>query len=135
MSIPLIRAALEKRLALLTPVLSTSYENVPFSSTGGVPYQRVNLMPATPDNSTMGGFMYREQGLFQVSLCYPLTTGPAAAEVRAQALRLHFRRGTSLTEGGLTVNIINTPRISPAIVEGDRFVIPVSVPWQCDVTT
>ena len=135
MSLPLIRAALEKKLALLSPALVTSYENVPFNSVSGIPYQRVNLMLATPDNSMIGGFMYREMGIFQVSLCYPLSTGPANAEAKAQALRLHFRRGTSLIEGTLTINIISTPRVSPAMVDIDRYVIPVSIPWQCDITT
>jgi hypothetical protein len=135
MSLAIIRAAFEKKLALMTPALSTAYENVPFSSTSGVPYQRVYMMPATPDNQIMGGFQYCEQGLYQISLCYALNSGPSAAETRAQALRQFFKRGTSMTEAGLIVNIINTPRVSVAQIDVDRYVIPVYIPWQCYVQT
>jgi hypothetical protein len=135
MSLPLIRAALEQHLAAMTPALSTAYENVQFSSTGGVPYQRVNLMTARPDNSTMGALLYRELGIFQVSLCYPLNSGPAAAEARAQLIRVQFKRGTTLTNGAITVNVTETPAISNAMVDTDRYVIPVSIPWQSYVMT
>jgi hypothetical protein len=135
MSIPLIRAALEKRLALLAPAIATAYENSSYNSTGGVPYQRVTFLPAAPDNSIMGSFMYKEQGLYQVMLCYPISTGPGLAEARAQALRLHFRRGTTLYEGSLIINIVNTSRVVVGSIDGDRFCIPIFIPWQCYVTT
>lgn len=54
MSIQLIRKALEKRLGALAPALSTAYENSSFTPVNGTPYQRVNLLPATPADLVMG---------------------------------------------------------------------------------
>ena len=133
MSQVLIRKALEKRLAAMTPALSTAFENATFQPAAGTPYQRVNLLPNTPDNAVQGAGMYFDRGLFQVTLCYPMGAGPNAAETRAQAVRDWFRRGTSLAEGPITVHITGTPRISPALMDGDRYCIPVSVLYQAQI--
>lgn len=135
MSQPLIRKALEKRLAAMTPAVSTAYENATFTPVTGTPYQRANLLPNTPDNSTQGAGMYFERGLFQVTLCYPQGTGPAAAEARAQLVREWFKRGTSLSEGGITVHVTDTPRIAPALIDGDRYCIAVSIAYQAQIET
>lgn len=135
MSLQIIRRALEKKLAALTPAISIAYENAPFTPAAGTPYCRVNLLPNTPDNSTMGSAMFIERGLFQVMLCYPLGVGPATAEAQAQLVRAHYKRGTSMLESGLTVLVTNTPRIAPSTVDGDRYCIPITVPWQCQIST
>jgi len=135
MSIPIVRAALEKRLALLTPALVTAFENVTFAPVAGVPYQRLNLLPNTPDNSIMGSAVYFERGIFQISLMYPLGTGPGTADTQAQLLRAHFKRGTSMVEAGITVNIKDTPKVSPAFIDGDRYAVPISMSFQAQIET
>ena len=101
----------------------------------GTPYQRVSLLPANPDNSTQGPKTYLEIGIFQVMLCYPINAGSNAASTKAEAVRTHFNRGTSLVEAGLTVLVTQTPRVSPAMVEGDRYCIAVSVTYQTQIST
>lgn len=135
MSIQLVRRALEKRLAAMLPALATAYQNVAFQPQPGIPYQRSYLMPSDPDNSVAGSRMYFERGIFQVSLMYPAGTGPAAAEARAQAVRDQFKRGTSMTESGITVLVTDTPSIAQGIPDGDRFVVPVSIRFQAQVAT
>jgi hypothetical protein len=70
-----------------------------------------------------------------VTLCYPTGVGTAAAGTQAQLTRAHCKRGTSMTESGITVLITNTPKISPAIIDGDRYCIPVSIPFQAQINT
>ena len=135
MSLPIIRKALEKKLAALTPAIATSFENAGYTPVTGTPYQRVNLLPNTPDNSIQGSASYFERGIFQVMLCYPIGTGPAAAETQAQLTRAHFKRGTSMVESGVTVVVMDTPRVSPAMIDEDRYCIPLSVPWQAQIST
>jgi len=134
MSLPIIRKAFEKRLSLMSPLLATAYENVPYTPLVGIPYQRVNLIPATPDNVVQGASMYFERGFFQVTLCYPIGVGPAAAETQTQLVRTHFKRGTSMLESGINVAVINTPRAAPAFLDDDRFCIPVSIPFQAQIS-
>jgi len=135
MSLSIIRKALEQRLAALAPAIATAYENAPFVPAVGTPYQRVSMLPATPDNSTQGATLYLEIGIFQVTLMWPMGVGPSVMEDRAQLLRAHFKRGTSMVESGITVIVTKTPSVAPAFVDGDRFTVPVSIAFQAQVAT
>lgn len=135
MSLSTIRKALEQRLAAMSPALATAYENAVFTPVQGTAYQRVNLLPATPDNSIQGSGGYFERGIFQVTLCYPIGVGPATIEDRAQLVRAQFKRGTTMVQGAVAVLVIDTPSVSPAFIDGDRYCIPVSVPFQAQVIT
>lgn len=130
MSIAAIRSALETHLAALTPALATAYENGKFNPPAAtVPYQRVYLLPGTPENPTLGDGYYRQIGIFQISLIYPLKAGPGAAAARAELLRTHFKRGTSMTFGGATVIVRRTPGIAAGFPDNDRYVVPVTIDW------
>lgn len=133
MSQVLIRRALEKRLSAMSPALETAYENAAFTPVVGAPYQKVNLLPATPDNSIQGSTTYFERGIFQVMLLYPINTGANAAESHAELVKAQFKRGTSMTESGVTVNVITSPRLAPALVDGDRYCLPISITYQAQV--
>lgn len=135
MSIAIVRRALEKHLATLSPNLQTSYENATFTPVAGTPYQRLNLLPNTPDNSIQGSATYFERGIFQVTMAYPLGTGPAASEAQAQLIRAHFKRGVSMVESGVTVIVMDTPRVSPSMVDGDRYSTPISITFQAQIKT
>lgn len=135
MSITAVRAALEVKLAAMTPALSTAYENVPFTPVAGTPYQACYTMPASPENPTMGDGFYREQGIFQISLFYPLQAGPATASARAELIRAAFKRGTSMTSGTVTVKVTRTPEVSQGRVDGDRWLVPVKIVWHANINT
>lgn len=139
MSQLLIRQALEQHLAAMPGALPTAYTNTAFAPVPGQAYQRCTLLPSEPDNSAQGTGMFFEIGTLQVTLCYPLGAGPAAAELMAQQLRAHFRRGTTLAAGtgplALQVLVIRTPAVAPALLEPDRYCVPVSVRYQAQVHT
>ena len=132
MSIVSIRTALETRLNTMS-ALSTAWEGVPFTPVTGTPYQQVNLLLQEAENPTMGGAMYRQRGFLQVLLCYPPGTGAKAAATRAEAVRSHFPRGLGLSSGGTNVLIDRTPSIAPAIIDGDRYRIAVSIYFTADI--
>lgn len=129
MSISSIRVALETHLNTISPAIQYAYENVPFTPTTGVPYASVYLLPATPANPTMGDGYYREQGIFQVTLMFPLQAGPKTAADRAEKIREAFKRGTTLTSGSIQVIIDRTPEISQGRVDGDRWSVPCKIRW------
>jgi Bacteriophage related domain of unknown function len=126
MSLVSIRAALETALLAMTPAIATAPENTPYTPTVGVPYQRIYLLAAEPLNPEMGTHT-TERGFLQVSLAYPLNTGPAAATARAELIRDTFYRGRSFVSGGVTTIIEKTPEIAPAMIEADRYVLPVRI--------
>lgn len=131
-----IRQACEQHLAALPGgALATAYANAPFAPVNGTPYQRVALLPAEPDNAMLGTASFFELGTLQITLCYPLGQGAKAAEDMAQRLRLHFKRGTTLLHAsGLQVLVTHTPAVAPALLEPDRYCVPVSVRYQAQVT-
>lgn len=128
-----IRTALETKLNALTPTISTAWESVPFTPVVGTAYQQVNLMIADTLNPTLGGTHYRIKGFMQVLLCYPPNAGAKTAATRADLLVNHFKRGTSLTSGGITVIIDKTPSIAPALIDGVLYKIPVSIYFSADI--
>lgn len=126
MSVTAIRAALEVALAGMSPALATQWENAPYSPIPGTPYQRVYVLWNDPINPEMGTFT-QERGILQISLAYPLGDGSASAAARAELIRDTFIRGASFSSGGVTVIVERTPEIAPAIIEPDRYVVPVRV--------
>lgn len=137
MSSAKIQAALEQRLATVTPKLPTAFENMPFAPSAGAPYQRVSLVTAEPVNATYGGNDWREQGFLQVTLCYPSQAaglaGSRPARAQADVVRAAFPRGASFTFDGITVVIEGTPSIGPAFGDGDRFCVPVRIRYFAQV--
>ena len=136
MSLDKVRAALETALEAQDSSFATAWENTAFTKPANdVPYQKVNLLPAMPDNSTQGNKHYQEVGLMQVTLCYPQNAGPGDAQTRAVALRNYFKRGSTFTSGGVKTIVTRTPAIGPALIDDDRYCIPVSISYQADIFT
>ena len=133
MSIVNIRAALETRLNAINPSLATAWESVPFTPVTGTPFQQISLLLNETENPTLGDGMYRVRGFLQVLLCYPPGTGPKAASARAELIRNQFQRGLGLSSGGTDVLIDRTPTIAPAIIDGDRYRLPVTIYFSADI--
>ncbi|MFZ3286544.1 MAG: phage tail terminator-like protein [Telluria sp.] len=134
MSIAKVRMAMEKRLATMSPALATAYENVTFSPVVGTPYQRINMLQAAPADLVKGRTLTELSGLMQVTLFYPQGTGPAAAEARAELIKAHFKPPMTLTEGAVNVHVNNTARVATGFPDGDRYAVPVSIPWIAYIT-
>jgi hypothetical protein len=135
MSIVSVRAALETRLSTIAPPIATVKENESYTPSMGTPFQKVYLLPASPENPVFGPKFYREQGLLQVTLCYPLQEGPGAAAARGELIRAAFVRGLSLVSGGVTVTITSTPEIGASQTDGGWYALPVKIRWHSNILT
>jgi len=125
MSLAAIRQALETAIDNALSI-DLAFENVPYTPVPGTPYGVVYLLAAEPDNPEIGG-LTTDQGFMQVTLCYPLGEGPAAAMTAAETIRTAFPRGASFTASGVTTTITKTPEIGPATTEADCYSVPVRV--------
>jgi hypothetical protein len=132
-AIPSIRNALTNALDAMTPAMHTVHQGESFSPDASTPYQEAYLLPAQPDNSTLGSGFYQERGIFQVTLKYPLGIGTLAAETRAEMIRDLFARGATFSDGGVTVQIDATPQISQGARDDDRWAQVVRVRWHADI--
>lgn len=121
-----IREALETALAGITPALSTAFENASFLPVLGTAYQRAWLLFAKPDNLVMGRG-WRELGIFQVDLCYPLDNGSVDAAARAQLLVDTFYKGATFSSCGISVVVEKTPEVRRGRNEGTCYVVPVRI--------
>jgi len=134
MSLDYIRKALVNRLLTMDSVpFPTQQENDNQPSDPGQPYQMVNLMPGEPDNPTMGDDFYRELGYLQITLVYPLGTGPGLALARAVLIRSTFYRGLTLTSGPVRLQVDRTPEIAPAFRDADRYRLPVRIRYFANI--
>lgn len=127
MSQTAISNALETRLNAIASPIATAWENVEFTPVGGVPYQKVDILFAEPENPTFGANFNRQRGFMQVQLRYPLNTGRQAALARAEAIKNWFPRGLSLSDSGVTAIVEKTPEISKGGVVEDRYVVNVRI--------
>lgn len=133
MSETVIRAAFETRLNAMAPALATAFENVPFQPVQGQAYQEAYLLPADPENPSLGASLARLLGFFQVTLLYPQNAGAAPAYSRAEAIRDTFPRGFSMTRDGLTVHIDGTPSIRKGEPRDSRYTVVVRIPYHVNV--
>lgn len=131
MSIVVIRQQLETALAAINAV-QIVHENEDYTTIPGTPYQRAQMLFATPANPTLNGF-YRELGFLQVTLYYPLKTGSGAAITQAETIREAFPNGRSFVTGKVTTIIGGTPIILPSSIDEDRYACPVRVPFYSNV--
>lgn len=128
-----VAVALETRLAAIASPLATQWENAVYTPVSDTPYQAVNLLLARPLNDERSS-RYVDQGYMQVTLRYPINTGKGTAYAAAQALRDWFYRGLALAAGGVTVLITDAPEISPAMIDGDRYAVPVKIRFRATIT-
>lgn len=110
-----------------------AWEGVQFAPVPLVPYQRVNLMPGTPQNPSFGGSFTREIGFMQVTLYYPIQRGTLAVMTRAELIRAAFPRGSSFSNGGDVVQINATPEVFPPRVDEEIIYVVIRIPYWCDV--
>ena len=124
------------RLATLTlsPAMSVAYPNVEFTPPEDG-YLRAQHFPNTTNQITLGDTgENRHIGLFQVDVFWPKGAGEIAPKERAALVAAHFKRGTTITQDGLAIRIIQPPTVS-GIINGDRFVqVPVTIPYQVDAS-
>lgn len=128
-----IRELIELQLALTPSNLSTAFENVNFTPVANVPYQRVTLMPARPENPVMDSGFERGVGIYQIVLNYPLKAGAQAAEAQGRAICGMFKRGSTFISSGIRVLIDNSPYMSTGRPEGGWYVKPISIPYVADI--
>jgi hypothetical protein len=135
MSDALVRAAFETRLAAWAaaqvPPIPVAFENAQFTAPNGR-YARAYLLPAPTACETFNGEHRRRMGVFQVSLCMPIGTGPGAAASLAASLDAAFPLSAPMTQGSIKVFLLSPMSPAPAMQDADLFIVPVSCTYRAD---
>ena len=132
MSVLKTERALIKHLNLLTPALPTAYEGASFTPPTTI-YQRVQFRVNQPDDPVLGTGYYRERIEMQIFVNAPTNKGTGEALTRAELLRTHFKKGTTIAEDGVLIHILETPQIAGTMAIGDRIVCPVLIDVTAEV--
>lgn len=133
MTTPDIRGALQTRAALAAGFPAEdqrAFEGVVFTSTTGIPWARMTVMPTSGRPFSVSAADTAHMGLFQVDIFVPAGQGTAAAEIAADAVRAVFRAGTNLFQGRERIQIDYSER-AQALQQADWIVCPVTVGWRC----
>lgn len=125
-----IRSAFATRLLAFPAVPSIAWENVPFTPTAGQPYLKPVLIPGEPFQAELGtDGLNMHPGLYQISIFYPEGGGVGGLETLKNGLIDHFKRGLTLTYGGIETRIV---KAFPGIMqqETDYIYQPITVQWR-----
>ncbi len=115
----------------VTTPIPVAWENVDFKPNTALTHFRVNFMPANSvATARFKSAMIRETGIYQIDVFTPLNKGTFANDTLSNALRVHFKRGTSLiTEGQNRVYISETPTTSFSRREDPFYRTSIDVSW------
>lgn len=129
--------ALNAHLATLATAqaLPVAWANVPFTPTANKGYFRPSLLTARTVQASLGsGGDNRHSGIYQVSVFWPENKAGIPARSMAGVIAEHFKLGTRLTRGGIIVRINAPPWGDAAQQEAGWYHVPVSIPYQVDVS-
>jgi hypothetical protein len=134
----LVRRALESALDTWATAqsLSVAWENVEFTPTAGTAYARSYLLPADTESLFLDRTDRAYTGVYQITLCMPEGTGPAAADALVASLDAAFSPATPLTAGGVTVTLRQPISRGPQLPgEPGMYAVPVSCYYAAHVTS
>ncbi len=111
--------------------IPVGWENVSFTPDTSKSHFRVNFIPANSvATARFKSAMVRETGIYQIDVYTPLDRGTITNDTLVGALRVYFKRGTSLTTVNDTpVYIAETPRVSQSRREGPFYRSTIEVEW------
>lgn len=132
MSVLKTQKGLIKHLNLLVPSLPTAYEGASFTPPSTI-YQRLQFRVNQPDDPVLGTGYYRERMELQIFVNAPANKGTGEALTRAELLRTHFKKGTTIAEDSILIHILETPQISGTVAFGDRIICPVLIDVTAEV--
>lgn len=124
------RLAFEEAINAISPTIATAYENVSFTPTINVPYQELYDIPASNDHLFINSSEFEGLGIFQITLRYPSGKGSKDAFNRAELYVSSFPCGRKLTKNGDIITVLQTPQIDVLGVDGDRYVVAVSINYK-----
>ena len=124
------KLAFEEAINAISPTIATAYENVSFTPTINVPYQQLYDIPSSNNHLFIDNSEFEGLGIFQITLRYPSGKGTKDAFNRAELYVSSFPVGRKLTKNGDTITVLQTPQIDVLGVDGDRYVVAVSINYK-----
>jgi hypothetical protein len=134
MSQKIVRVALETVVNTFAAAqsLTVAWENMPFTPPAGA-YLRAFIIPSQTTSASLARTDRRYGGFLQIDLMMPIDQGAGPAETLLAALVTAFNPATVLTSSSVRVNILQPASAAAPIQEPNRYVVPVTVPYEATV--
>jgi hypothetical protein len=127
-----IRSAFVQKLQLLNALPLVAWENISFTPDPEAPYLKPALLPGEPSQAEIGtNGQNRHPGVYQISVFAPSGTGCATLNALRDALCDHFKRGTQLTYGDITVTV-QKAYPGPTMQEPGWQQVPITILFRAD---
>lgn len=121
-----IYQAMRTRLNDLPSLPPVAYENRPYTPTTGVLWLSESFLPADIDPLTLSDGQSQEyNGIYQITVFAPADDDSYTGMAKAEAIALHFKRGTVIGQGRVLAVSINQ-----AIVGNGWYQVPVTVQYR-----
>ena len=128
-----IRSAFVTKLQAYVGLPSVAWENALFTPTIGAMYLQPSLLPGEPSQVEIGpSGNDRHTGVFQISIFAPTGSGTQAMNTLRDGLIDHFKRGTILIYGAVSLTIIKAFP-GPTMQETDWQHLPITIRYRTDV--
>lgn len=121
--------ALRAHLNDMTGLPPVAYENQGYTPVVDTLFLRENLLPADTSPLTLrDGDSQQYGGIYQVTVFAPADKGAHTGKAMAEAVALHFKRGTVIGTAGQ--GRVLSVSIGPSLNEGGWYQIPVSITYR-----
>ena len=129
MSLSTVHAALLSKASTALTGITFEHENAPVVKPANAKWARVFFLPNQPSVETLGSTGEdMADGIFQIDINYPLTTGATAADTDFETVRGNFKAGSTLTSSGQVVTIMNCGRSQGRLVD-QWYRVSITVGW------
>jgi len=116
----------------LSPVLTVAYPGIAFTPPATGMWIELAWIPNTADEPWLDNdAQVVERGIFQIGICDRLGVGEFPLNRAADAVIEHFRKGTKMVSGPVTVRIEQRASSEPAISYDTKIMTPISVRYLC----
>ena len=127
-----IYLALIARLKLMPGGLAIVEPGQTYPTSANVPFILVQDVRFDPDTPYVGNSEPDEhRGIFALAVMTPLDWTHAQGLGISGAIRVHMPKGAVYSNGGATVQILQTPSAGTAYRDGAWNRLPVSIRWRC----
>ena len=126
-----IQSLLDAKLTTVAGLPPLYLENIRFRDNGDA-WCRATLLPAETGIATLGvDGLNEERGIYQIDLFYPEGYGATPANTIADAVINTFKRGTTLTDGNISVQVWLSWRLPAQDYTQTFYQLPILVRYSC----
>ena len=115
-----------------SPPIPIAWENIRFDPPAGR-YLQAYLLPNDTVSLSLDRTHRMYRGYYQVTIVEPVNQDPRLTDALVGELERLFNPSMSIEAKGLRIQLTEPMSASPPLQNANRYLVPVSAPYRCDV--